>query len=410
MPRIRQGACDSGEVVSLLARLPRPGRRDGGPGPLPLGWLCVAAGLAVSLLGTAGLWLAVVVVSTLDPSGGLPVGGSAALAGRLWLLAQGASVDVGSGPIALAPLLLTGLVAWGLSSAARGVVRLADLDSAGEAARAAGIVAAVHIALSVVLALLLDAPDADVGLLRTVAGCAGLALLAVGWGAARESGALDDVLDRLPGPIRPLLRGALAGAFTGLALCTAVVAVALASDAQGYAALTRSLGGAGAGAVGLLGLGLLLLPNAAAAVLGLAAGPGFLVGTGTVVSVHGVTLGAVPALPLLAALPDTQAVPLIGFASQAIPVLAGLVAGGTVGRWFTARDGGSVVAGLTGIAAGVLLGVLAGALAFAGGGSLGDGALSRVGAPAPATALAVAVQAGLAAAVAAAVTRWRRPG
>ena len=69
--------------------------------------------------------------------------------------------------------------------------------------------------------------------------------------------------------------------------------------------------------------------------LGLAAGPGFLVGTGTLVSVHGVTLGAVPALPLLAALPDTQAVPLIGFVSQAIPAVAGLVAGGAVGRWFT---------------------------------------------------------------------------
>ena len=64
---------------------------------------------------------------------------------------------------------------------------------------------------------------------------------------------------------------------------------------------------------------MLLLPNAALAVLGLAAGPGFLVGAGTLVSVHGVTLGAVPALPLLAALPDTQAVPLIAFVSQAVP-------------------------------------------------------------------------------------------
>ena len=135
------------------------------------------------------------------------------------------------------------------------------------------------------------------------------------------------------------------------------MAIALASDARGYAALSGSLGGAGAGALGLMGLAVLLLPNAAAAVLGLAAGPGFLVGSGTLVSVHGVTLGAVPALPLLAALPDTQAVPLIGFVSQAIPALAGLVAGGAVGRWFTDRDGGSVVAGLTGIGAGALMGV-----------------------------------------------------
>jgi hypothetical protein len=232
----------------------------------------------------------------------------------------------------------------------------------------------------------------------------------VGGGASRESGVLEAMLDRLPGTPRPLFRGVLAGLLTALALCTAVVAVAVASDAHGYATLSGSLGGAAAGALGLLGLEVLLLPNAAAAVLGLAAGPGFSVGAGTLVSVHGVTLGAVPALPLLAALPDTQAVPLIAFVSQAIPALAGLVAGRTVGRWFGDEDGGSVVAGLTGLLAGVLLGVVSGLLVWVAGGSLGDGALAEVGAPALATGIAVAAQSGIAAAIAATVARWRSLG
>ena len=343
-------------MVSLLARLPRRGGSDGDRSPLPLVWLCIAAAVAVSVVGLVGLGLAIVVVSTLDPSGGLSVGGSAALAGRLWLLAHGAEIDVASGPIVLPPLLLTLLIAWGLSGVGRGVVRLNDLTAARDVVRATALIAVVHVLLTLLLAVVLDTPDAGVGYLRTVAGAAVLALVAVGWGTARESGLLDAVLDRLPGPIRPMLRGALAGLCTALALCTAVVAIAVAADARGYATLSGSLGGAGAGALGLVGLAVLLLPNAAAAVLGLAAGPGFLVGSGTLVSVHGVTLGAVPALPLLAALPDTQAVPLIGFVSQAIPALAGLVAGGAVGRWFTDRDGGSVVAGLTGIGAGALLG------------------------------------------------------
>jgi len=123
-----------------------------------------------------------------------------------------------------------------------------------------------------------------------------------------------------------------------------------------------------------------------------------------------VTLGAVPALPMLAALPDTQAVPLIAFVSQVIPALAGLVAGGTVGRWFTDRDGRSVVAGLTGLLSGVLLGAVSGAVVWAAGGSLGDGGLTQVGAPAIATAVAVAAQSGIAAALAAAVARWRALG
>jgi hypothetical protein len=398
-------------VVSLLARLPRRGGGDGGgPGSLSPVWLAVAAAVAVSVTGLVGLGLAVVVVSTLDPSGGLTVGGSAALAGRLWVLAQGGEIDAESGPIVLAPLLLTLLVAWGLSRAGRGVVRLAGTTTPRAVARDAGTLIGVHVALTLLLAVLLDGPGAGVGFLRTTAGAAVLAAAAVGWGTARESGLLDALLDRAPGPVRPVLRGVLAGLLTAVALCTAVVAVAVAADSAGYAALSGSLGGAGAGALGLLLLALLLLPNAAAAVLGLAAGPGFLVGSGTLVSVHGVTLGSVPALPLLAALPDTQAVPLVAFVSQAVPAVAGLVAGATVGRWFTDRDGGSVVAGLAGIGAGVLLGVASGALVFAAGGSLGDGALAEVGAPAVATGIAVAAQSGIAAAVAATVTRWRALG
>jgi hypothetical protein len=397
-------------VASLLARLPRPGRADGGSGALPLGWLALAAVVAVNVAGLAGLGLALVVVQTLDPAGGLPVGGSMALAVRLWLLAQGGELRLASGPLVLAPLLLTLGIAWGLSRAGRAVARLRDVTDAAAAVRATGVVVLIHVLVTLALVPLVSSPDAGVGLLRTAAAVVVLALTAVGWGVARESGLLDAVLDRLPGVTRPLLRGVLAGLLTALALCAVVVAVALVSDVSGYAALSGSLGGAAAGGLGLLGLGFLLLPNAAAAVLGLAAGPGFFVGSGTLVSVHGVTLGAVPALPMLAALPDTQAVPLIAFVSQAVPALAGLVAGATIGRWFSDRDGGSVVAGLTGLLAGVLLGVVSGALVWIAGGSLGDGALAQVGAPALSTGIAIAAQTGIAAALAAAVTRWRALG
>jgi len=391
-------------VVSLLARL--PGRTRAGL--LPLVGLAGAASVAVSAVGLAGLGLALVVVQTLDPVGGRSVGDSVVLAGRLWVLAQGGELRIASGPLVLAPLLLTLGLCWGLAQAGRGIVRLRAPVTGVDAGWVAGVVAGVHILVTVLLALLLDAPDARVGLLRTTAGAAVLAAVASGWGVGRESGLLDDVLDR--GPVRAVLRGVLAGLLTALGLCTAVVAVALVSDARGYAALSGSLGGAGAGALGLMGLAVLLLPNAAAAVLGLAAGPGFLVGSGTLVSVHGVTLDTVPALPLLAALPDTQAVPLIAFLSQVVPALAGLVAGATVGRWFGDDDGGSVIAGLTGIGTGVLLGVAGGVVVWLAGGSLGDGALAQVGAPPLTTGIAMAAQSGIAAAVAAAVSRWRALG
>ena len=396
-------------MVSLLARLSLPRQRDPGARPsrhAPV--LAAVATAAVTVLGLLGVGLGSVVVQTLDPAGGLPVADSGRLAGQLWLLAQGGGLTLGSGPLVLAPLLLTMAVAWGLSSAGRGVVRACDLTGGRPLAAALAAAVGTHTLLSVLVGLLVDIPGAQVDLLRSAIGTAVLALFAVGWGTARDSGLLDDALDAAPGPVRPLLRAAAAGLLTAVSLGLLVVAVALAADTGGYAALSRSLGGSGAGAVGLLVLGVLLLPNAVAAAIGVAAGPGFAVGSGTLVSVHGVTLGAVPALPLLAALPDTQAVPLLAFASQAVPALAGLVAGATLGRRLD--HGGSVVAGLWGVLAGLLLGLVCGLFAWVAGGSLGDGAMAGVGAPPVATGLAVALQAGVAGALAAAVTRWRASG
>jgi hypothetical protein len=395
-------------VVSLLARLPLPGQRDpDARRPWYPVAFAAAATLAVSLVGLVGLGLTVVIVETLDPSGRLPVGGSARVAGQLWLLAQGGGLRLPSGPLVLAPLLLTLAVAWGLSRAARGVVRAVHPVGGRGAVGVAGTVVAVHTLLAVLLALAVDGPGARTDLIRCTAGPALLAVAAAGWGVLRESGLLDAVLDRLPGAVRAVLPAVLAGLLTALGLGAAVVAVALAADTAGYAAVAGSLGGSGAGAVGLLALGALLLPNAAAAALGVAAGPGFSVGAATVVSVHGISLGPVPALPLLAALPDTQAVPLLAFVSQAVPALAGLVAGTTLGRRMTDDVGGSVVAGLWGVLTGGLLGLAAGVVVAVAGGSLGDGALADVGAPPVATALSVAAQAGIAAAVSGAVARWR---
>jgi hypothetical protein len=390
-------------VVSLLARLPwRRPIDEHAPG-VPPGWLAVGAAAAVTAAGIAVLALAVVVVQTLDPTGGLALSGSLALAVRLWLLAQGGQLQLSSGPIVLAPLLLTAAIAWGLSRVGRMLARRGDL----RAGRVFSIAVAVHVALTLGVALAVSSPGARIGLPRTVLGAVVLAMVAVGWGLGRDSGLLDAALDRLPSATRPMLRGVVAGMLAALALCGIVVGVAVGADAHGYAVVSGSLGGAGAGTAGLLGLGAILLPNAAAAVLGLSAGPGFLVGGGTLISVHGITLSPVPALPLLAALPDTQAVPLLAFVSQIVPVVAGLVAGTTLGRWFTDLDGGALVAGLTGVGAGALMGVLSALLAWAGGGSLGNGALAHVGAPPLTTGLAVAAQCGIAAALAGATTRWR---
>jgi hypothetical protein len=409
--RLRPGrACDSGGVTSLLPRLPRAAHQPGEPWGPPTGWLAAAAGLAVTVTGLLALLLALVIVQQLDPAGGLPLSSSGRLAGQLWLLAHGGEVRLASGPLRLAPLLLTLGIAWGLSRAGRSVVALRELHEPRAVAGALAVLVGVHTVLTVGVTALVTTAEASIGLLRPAAGAAVLALLAGGLGVLRESDLGAAALDRFPGPGPALVRAVLAGAWWLAAGCTAVVAVALAVDVDGVAALTTGLGGASAGAAGQVGLSLLLLPNATAAAVGLAAGPGFLVGAGTLVSVGGVTLGGVPALPLVAALPDTQAVPLLAFLSQALPALAGLGAGTALGRRMGDEHGGTVTAALWGVVAGVGVGVLSGLGVLVAGGRLGDAALAEVGAPALATGLAVAAQAGLAAALSAAVSRWRSLG
>ncbi|WP_138756783.1 cell division protein PerM [Modestobacter altitudinis] len=395
-------------MTSLLARLPT--LAPGGPGERrgpAAGWLAAATTLAVSVVGLLGLGLALVVVQTLDPDGGLPVRSSARLAGQLWLLAQGGELELPSGPLRLAPLLLTAGIAWGLSRAAGSVVALRELSGPGPLARVLAVVVVLHTAATAGLALAVGTPGASVALLRSVLGALVLAVLAGGLGALRESGSGAGLADRFPGPGRALVRAAVAGTLTLAACCTAVIAVALVDDVDAAGRLVTGLGGASAGAAGLVGLSVLLLPNATAAVMGLAAGPGFLVGAGTSVSTGGVTLGSVPALPLMAALPDTQAVPLLAFLAQALPVVAGLVAGLVLGRRLGDADGGALTAGLWGVVAGVGVGVLCGLWVLVAGGRLGDAGLAEVGAPALATGLSIAAQAGIAAAPAAAVVRWR---
>ena len=395
----------------MLARLPSPGQGGQGErrGPAA-GWLAVATTLAVTAAGLLGLGLALVVIQTLDPDGGLPVGSSARLAGQLWVLAQGGQLELSSGPLRLAPLLLTAGIAWGLSRAAGSVVSRRDLDSARGVGWVLTVVVAVHTVATAALALAVGTPAASVDLLRAVLGAAVLALLAGGLGALRDSGLSAELADRLPGPGSALACAAVAGTLALAACCTAVIAVALVADVVGAARLVTGLVGASAGATGLVGLSVLLLPNAAAAVMGLAAGPGFLVGAGTSVSVAGVTLGSVPALPLMTALPDTQAVPLLAFLSQGLPAIAGLVAGVVLGRRLEDGDGGALTAALWGVVAGVGVGLLSGLWVLAAGGRLGDAGLAEIGAPALATGLAIAAQAGIAAAPAAAVSRWRSRG
>ena len=151
------------------------------------------------------------------------------------------------------------------------------------------------------------------------------------------------------------------------------------------------------GSVELIGLCLAYAPVGVLWALAYSVGPGFAVGTGTLVAPSGTTVGDLPAFPLLAALPGEGPAPALAMLGLAVPVLAGVVIGVRVAR--RSPDGVGVTAGIA-AGSGALTGVLAGLLSVIARGGLTAGRMSTLG-PQP---LVVAVWTALSLAVVAALT------
>jgi Family of unknown function (DUF6350) len=166
-------------------------------------------------------------------------------------------------------------------------------------------------------------------------------------------------------------------------------------------------------APGLTGAALLLLaqlvylPNAIIWAVAYALGPGFAFGTGTVVAATGSSLGAVPAFPMLAALPSGARaagpswVPVLVLA---VPYLAGVLGGVVTIR--IAPTPSIEAAPLWGFVTGAATGVLAGLAAAFSGGPLGDGRLATVGPSGWQVGLVAVLEIGVTAALTASAANW----
>jgi hypothetical protein len=189
----------------------------------------------------------------------------------------------------------------------------------------ASSVTATYAVVATFVALLARTDSVQAVPVSAFVGAAGIAALGSATGAVRATGTWSGVTRRLP----PLLRSALpaaAGAFATLVAGGALlVGASLAIHHDRAAVLMDGLGAGIGGGVILAALCLLYVPTAAVWGLALLVGPGFAVGVGTSVSVSGTDLGAVPAFPLLAALPQEPG-PSFAPLLLVVPLLAGLLA------------------------------------------------------------------------------------
>jgi hypothetical protein len=310
------------------------------------------------------------------------------IASGLWLLAHGAPLTV-QPAVTLLPLGLTALALFSCYASAR---------RSGYATRSAlGAGVAAYLAVLVVVGLLAGAPALH--LVLAVLGGAVLSAVGIGAGLLRrpEAPRLRDLLAplraRLPEAVH---RGILAGIAALASLLLLAAALTTLWIITGRTMISEVVAGLGLDAVGgvVLAIGeLAYLPTLVVWALAWLAGPGFQVGAGTSFAVDGASAGALPAVPLLGALPAPD---VSGGVLRAVPVLLVLV-GAAVAlvlrrRLVTTRAldplvAAVVLAGTAGLGAAVL-GVLSG-------GGIGPGRMAELGPDALPLGIAVLLGTGL---------------
>lgn len=232
--------------------------------------------------------------------------------------------------------------------------------------------------------------------------------LALGAGLARHRLASTrprDFIDRAwsrltdwPGAVRTVVGGALLGGAASVALVMLVASVIIAALIAGnYGDIIALYEGSQAGALGGVALTiaqLAFVPNLVIWGASWLVGPGFAIGAGSAVSPLGTTLGPIPPIPVLGALPTGSLE--WGFVGLLVPVLAGFV----VGALLRQREGTRMLPLPSLVATGSLVGIVAGAglgvLAWWSAGSAGPGRLEVIGPDALMVGLWAALEVGLA--------------
>ena len=365
---------------------------------------CLAALWAVAV-GIAVLLVLVLVAWATDARSGSGAGQAIRFALQLWLVAHKVPLHVGATTVAIAPLGLTLGLAFMVARAAAVLARghgVVDLHGVATVGVAVGLPYAVIVAFTSAAANGGGVRPSPVAALAAglVVGC-GSAI----WGAARGTGLMGDLVDAAPWRLGGALRAGAAAVAIVFLGAMVLDLVALAIHAPTAADLADALGGGVMASFALLLADALLLPNAAMATIGYVTGPGFAVGAGTSVSLGGSHLGAVPSLPLLAALPHGPA----SFAVRACALVLLLAAGGVV-AWWVARDAEVSATAVLGrvMAAAAFAGAFAAVAVAVAGGPAGPGRMAAVGASPWQVGLAFAGEIAFVATLAALPLSWRR--
>jgi hypothetical protein len=191
------------------------------------------------------------------------------------------------------------------------------------------------------------------------------------------------------------LRGG-AAAVAGLVTASAILLTVLL--VVGYGNIIALYEGIHSGLLGGIAVTLgelAFLPNLVVWTCSWLVGPGFAIGTGSSVGPLGTSLGPLPAIPVLGALPSGEL--SLGFLGLVVPIVVGFLVGVVLRPRVVAAGGQRPGAALlaTGLGVGIAAGVLLGLLAWVSGGAAGPGRLADVGPDALLVGLFAAVEVGI---------------
>jgi Family of unknown function (DUF6350) len=359
-----------------------------------------ASGLAVLTTLTAVGWITAPHVGI-----GSGLGGVLQTAGLLWLVAHHVGFTVrGAGRIGMLPLGLVVVPGALLALAGRWVVRAGAVTRLRHVGYAAIALALPYALLAGALAVACRTAQAAPSVLQAVIASFLLALVAGGLGAARGLAPWSQLASLLPARPRSIVLGLLGSVAILFAAGAALAGGSLAVHLPEVRAASDVLGPGPTGAALLLLAQLAYVPNAMIWAVAYALGPGFAFGTGTVIAPTGSSLGAIPAFPMLAAMPSGARSAWLPILILAVPYLAG-VFGGIVTVRITPTPT-IEAAPLWGFLAGMAAGGLVGLAAAFSGGPLGDGRLAAVGPSGWQVGLVAMLQIGVTAALTAWAANW----
>jgi hypothetical protein len=346
------------------------------------GVAAASASLVVCLAGGVVGWFLTDAGAHGAPRDGLRVGALG------WLMAHGSGIHVQGTAITAAPLALTllaGVLVWriglrlGDSVSGHGPDADAIADGMRDwtVAAATAVFALGYAAVVVVTHHLATTPTTSPSLARALAWTFLLCGAVGGCAVAVGSGRAAIWTSFLPASLRAATAAAWRLLVWYAVASAAVLVVALVVDWDGAVNVMSQLHTSPGAATLLVGACALVTPNATLFSGSYLLGPGFAIGTHTLVTPTAVVLGPLPMFPLLAALPDAGPTPGWTAGLLAIPpVLAAVAVHRTLRRFPTSRWD---EAALRGAGAGLVAAVGFAVLAALAGGAVGPGRMADVG-------------------------------